>query len=89
MKNNFSSREVMIMIAFIILIVAILFFIESLLLSQVYFSYSGVTIREGDYRAIQKQFKDDPIVTVCSFETGNCIALGNIENLRELNKGRE
>jgi len=86
MKNNFSSREVMIMIAFIILIVAILFFIESLLLSQVYFSYSGVTIREGDYRAIQKQFKDDPIVAICSFETGKCIALGNIENLKRIGK---
>lgn len=48
------------------------------------FNYNNVTLSQEDYNAIKQTFGDNySVVRVCNLEKGNCILLGNIENIKK------
>lgn len=85
MKKSKKEKIPTIFIAIIILLVVLsgVSVYSSIVGNSEYFSFNGVTLSNNDYKAIQDNFGDDPLVRVCNLDNKNCIVLVNIDKFKK------
>ncbi len=87
MNKKISNKQIIYRIMVAIVIIALMSITFYYLLVPKKISLNGVVLSHEDYEAIQKQFKDSPLIRICNFENKQCIVMAKLPSSSETSSG--